>query len=286
MFDEVVAGEVGEESAAVPGAVVRVGAEAEVEEGEVGDAVFVRSLASLFLFSLAWLANPQNRQSLSLSHSLIKEGRKKRNSHRHRRKRQRNRHPHQTPPQPPPMQPLPLHRQPLQHPPNPMSLQKATREQTLKPLLPKLPHPSLINFLQLPPRSRRQRLQPPLLKRNPSKQRVSILRDFFLPAFFRALPGRPEGVGFGDDAVGEGRFGSAGGEGGGGAFAVDEGAAGGDGEEEEAHCDSCSCCCGGCGYCRRRVGRQLGDSLRARANVICGPISIIMLLSRRLLGHC
>ena len=35
MFDEVVAREVLEEFAAVPGAVVRVGAEAEVEEGEV-----------------------------------------------------------------------------------------------------------------------------------------------------------------------------------------------------------------------------------------------------------
>ena len=39
MFDEVVAREVLEEFAAVPGAVVRVGAEAEVEEGKVRDAV-------------------------------------------------------------------------------------------------------------------------------------------------------------------------------------------------------------------------------------------------------
>ena len=58
MFDQVVAREVLEEFAAVPGAVVRVGAEAEVEEGEVGDAVgsFLVSIVSL---SSSLVANRQ-----------------------------------------------------------------------------------------------------------------------------------------------------------------------------------------------------------------------------------
>jgi hypothetical protein len=58
LFDEVVAREVLEEFAAVPGAVVRVGAEAKVEEGEVRDAVKMISLA--FPSSIPLSSNNKN----------------------------------------------------------------------------------------------------------------------------------------------------------------------------------------------------------------------------------
>jgi hypothetical protein len=189
LLDEVIAREVLEEFAAVPGAVVRVGAEAEVEEGEVRDAVKIISLAwpSSIPFSLQQQEDTHTGTAANGNVTGI----------------------------------------PTKHHPNLLLCSACLSTPNLSSTPP---------TFQLSLRRRRQRLQPPFLKRNPPEQRISVVGHFFLPAFFGFFPGRPDGAGFGDDAVGEGRFGCAGGEGRRDAFAVDEGAAGGDGEEEEAHC--------------------------------------------------
>jgi hypothetical protein len=173
---------------------VRVGAEAEVEEGEVGDAV---SLLALSFF----LSKQRSLPGINL--------------HRHSSKRNRNRHAHTTRHQPIPMQFLPLPPQPLQHTPHPARIQKLPRIKTLK-----LHNPS-VDIVQIPLTSRRQCLQSPFLKRDPAKKRISVLCDFFLPAFLGFFPVCPERAGFRYDAVCDWGFCGARGELGGDALAVD-----------------------------------------------------------------
>lgn len=129
------------------------------------------------------------------------------------------------------MQRLPLRRQPSQNLRHFPGIHKRARVQALQLHLP------IIDILQPLARRRRDGLETPFLEGDAPEEGVAVDGDFFLPPFFRFLPGGPGGGGFVDDALADGGFGAWDGGRVRDAFAVDERAARGDGEEEEAHDD-------------------------------------------------